>query len=94
MKIRSTIDLPSLPRVPEYLKGVLRYLERLRQVIKARDLKMAEAVNSYDMEIVDAAPSDAPDGPAPQVKLYKDATDGWRLYVYTGPDGWVYFNHS
>jgi len=87
------IDIPTRPKVPAWGQGIARFLERLCSVLQARDRKIAEAVNSYDIEIVSAAPSDAPDGPAPQLKLYEDATDGWRLYIYTG-DGWVYFNHS
>jgi hypothetical protein len=71
------------------------FLSSLLSVIQVRDRKISEAINSYDVEIVDAMPTDAPEYPEPQMKLYNDATDGWRLYIYTGStDGWVYFNQE
>lgn len=95
MRIRPIIDLPNTPRLPAWGTGVMQFIERLKTVLLARDRKIAEAINSADVEIVDAAPSDAPDYPEPQIKLYKDATDGWRIYAWTGAtDGWVYFNQE
>ena len=96
MRIRKSITLPEIPNADTnpiaWIKRAAGALRRFRQTLFERDIKIAQAINSMDFEIVTSEPSDAPDYGEPILKAYKSGAT-WRIYLYTGTaDGWKYWN--
>lgn len=90
MRLKKEVTWPEVIRIDgerqpgRAISSLFDFLERMRKALALRDRRIAQAINTADIEVVSTVPTDPPDFEGPAMRIYDDGGTTRRLYVWVG----------